>query len=170
MLINLSKQNMKKIRDDLARPHPYAFERVGFVFIRPNSTKTIDIIDYLSIPDDFYINNPHVGAEVDYRAIVMAMKRADHNNEGVLQVHEHLGKGIPKFSKVDIDSHPVYLRSFRNANPRAIHGFLLLSEDSIVARIWKPNSSTSLDVTKSIIPKNSFFSWLLDLFTKWGIS
>jgi hypothetical protein len=167
MLINLSKQTMKKLRGDLARPHPYAFERVGFVFIKPNSKNSIDIIDYLSIPDDFYIDNPNVGAEVDHRAIVMAMKRADQNNEGVLQVHEHAGKGLPKFSTVDIDSHPVYLRSFRNANPRAIHGFLLLSEDSMVARIWKPGSSISLDVTKYMVSKNSFFSWFIDIFTKW---
>ncbi|MGG3561976.1 hypothetical protein ABES03_10260 [Neobacillus rhizosphaerae] len=168
MLISISKQNFNKIRDDLARPHPFAFERVGFVFIKPDSKNTINIIDYLSVPDEFYINNPKVGAEVDHRAIVMAMKRADHNNEGVLQVHEHGGKGIPKFSRVDIDSHPVYLRSFRNANPRATHGFLLLSEDSMVARVWKPGSKVSLDTKKFAISKGSFFSWLTDLFTKRG--
>lgn len=151
------------MRDDLRRPHPHAWERVGYVFIKPNSLNIVDIIDYVPIPDEYYINDPTVGAHVDHRAIVMAMKRADHNKEGVLQVHEHGGKGIPKFSQVDIDSHPVYLRSFRNANPHAIHGFLLLSENSMMARVWKPGENRPVDILKYKFTKKTLLEWILGL-------
>jgi hypothetical protein len=99
-------------------------------------------------------------SHVDYRAIVLAMKRADHNNEGVLQVHEHGGLGRPTFSAVDYESHPVYLRSFRNANPRVTHGFLLLSQNSMVARVWKPEVNRSCDILSYKITGLGFFQWV----------
>lgn len=146
MLTRMSKPIFDKMRDDLRRPHPLAWERVGYAFIKQSSVSILDIIDYESIPDEYYVKDSSVGAHVDHRAIVMAMKRADHNNEGVLQVHEHAGKGLPRFSQVDLKSHPVYLRSFRNANPMATHGFLLLSNNSMMARVWKPGENQPIDV------------------------
>lgn len=134
------------MKGDLARPHPYAFERVGYIFTKPTNGSDLECIDYVPVPDEIYVRDTSVGAHVDHRAIVLAMKRADHNNEGILQVHEHAGEGTPRFSYVDLESHPVYLRSFQNANPRVTHGFLLLSEDSMVAKVWVPNTITPVDI------------------------
>lgn len=159
----MSKNIYEKMRADLHRPHPHAWERVGYVFINSKSTKVLEVIDYISIPDEFYVKDPTVGAHINHRGIVLAMKRADHKSEGVLQVHEHRGEGVPMFSQVDLDSHQVYLRSFRNANPRAIHGFLLLSENSMRARVWKPGEYRSVNILTYKITEDTFFEWILGL-------
>jgi hypothetical protein len=154
------------MKGDLSRPHPHAWERVGYVFVRQEAKDDLEIIDYVSIPDEFYIENSKVGAHIDHRAIVMAMKRADQNKEGVLQVHEHSGKGVPHFSQVDIDSHLDYLRSFRNANPRARHGFLLLSDDKMMARIWEQGEIEYKDILHYKVIEEGLFYLIMGIF-KW---
>jgi hypothetical protein len=169
MLIKMSKAIYEEMRGDLRRPHPHAWERVGFVFVAPILNNNIlEVKGYLRVPDEFYIKDPTVGAHIDHRAIVLAMKRVDQNKEGVLQVHEHGGKGIPHFSQVDIDSHQDYLRSFRNANPRAPHGFLLLSEDRMKARVWLQGKNQSGDVLLFKIIGDSPKSWLMVILSRIG--
>ncbi|MFC4765791.1 hypothetical protein [Effusibacillus consociatus] len=160
MLIRMHKTIYQRMKGDLSRPHPHAWERVGYVFIRPTQGTVLEATDYVPVPDEFYVRDSSVGAHVDHRAIALAMKRADHGNEGVLQVHEHGGKGIPQFSPVDYESHPVYLRSFQNANPRVTHGFLLLSENSMVARVWRPGVRQAFEIYSYKITGHGFFDWL----------
>ena len=166
MLIRMDKTMYGRMKGDLRRPHPYAFERVGYVFIKPTNGTVLECNDYAPVPDEFYVRDASVGAHVDHRAIMLAMKRADHNNQGVLQVHEHAGKGMPGFSQVDIESHPVYLRSFQNANPRVTHGFLLLSEDSIVAKVCIPNRSVPVDIDRYKIKGDGMFDSLIRWFRR----
>lgn len=166
MLMRIDKKIYQRMKGDLGRPHPYAFERVGYVFIKPTDGTGLECTDYVPVPDEFYVRDTSVGAHVDHRAIVLAMKRADHNNEGVLQVHEHGGKGTPRFSQVDVESHPVYLRSFQNANPRVTHGFLLLSDDSMVAKVWVPAMSQPVAITRYQITGDGMIAWLMRWFRR----
>lgn len=81
MLIRMPNPIYRRMKGDLRRPHPYA----------PTTDTTLECTDYVAVPDVFYVKDPVVGAHVDHRAIVLAMKRADHNNKGVLHVHAHGG-------------------------------------------------------------------------------
>jgi hypothetical protein len=166
MLIRIPKTIYRRMKGDLGRPHPYAFERVGYIFIKPTDGIDLECIDYVPVPDEFYVRDNSVGAHVDHRAIMLAMKQADHNNQGVLQVHEHAGKGKPTFSHVDVDSHPVYLRSFQNANPHVTHGFLLLSEDFMVAKVWVPTVKTPVEILRYEITGDGWVDWIIRWFRR----
>ncbi len=168
MLIRIPNAIYQRMKGDLSRPHPYALERVGYLFTKPTTCTTLECSDYLPVPDSFYVDDSSVGAHLDHRAIVLAMKRADHKNEGVLHVHAHGGFGMPTFSPVDLGSHEVYLRSFRNANSHVTHGVLLLSEDSLVARVWVPNMSDPIEITHYVVTPSGFgdtvLGWLRRFF------
>ena len=53
---------------DLMRPHPFALERVGFVFGRIGSgldgTSVVLLTHYHAVADDQYIDDPKVGARI----------------------------------------------------------------------------------------------------------
>ena len=93
--------------------------------------------------------------------IAIAMKRADQNNEGILLSHIHGSFGIPRFSRVDEADHLNFLRSFRNANPKMPHGFLLLSNDKMLARVWEPGTEKFADIYRyTIVGMPLDFNWL----------
>jgi len=141
----------QEMRSDLRRPHPFAFERVGYVFTKPAGVSVLVVTGYESIPDQFYIKDSSVGARIDHRAIALAMKRADKNKEGILHSHIHNKSGLPIFSRDDRADHPNFLRSFRNASPGMTHGFLLLSADKMMARVWPPQHESPIDIFRYTI-------------------
>jgi len=143
----------QKLRSDLRRSHPYACERVGYIFIKPAGEKVFVITGYEPVPDEFYIKDKMVGARIDHWGIALAMKRADQNKEGILHAHMHIGCGYPRFSRDDVADHPNFLRSFRNAAPQMPHGFLLLSDDRMMARVWVPGNESYAGVVSSCHPR-----------------
>jgi hypothetical protein len=150
----------QQIRSDLRRSHPFAFERVGYVFVKQSGGEILVVTGYESVPDEFYIEDKTVGARIDHRGIALAMKRADKNKEGILHTHIHAKRGIPKFSRDDEVDHPNFLRSFRNATPTMPHGFLLLSADKMMARVWFPQNKSYLDIRRyTIVGLPLDFNW-----------
>lgn len=151
MQIRMTQSLYQTIINDLNIPHSHAFERVGYVFVKPVGNDVLATIRYEPVPDEYYIKDKTVGARIDHRGIALAMRRADENNEGILLVHIHNVRGFPKFSKVDEADHPNFIRSFKNANPKMPHGFLLLSKDKMMARVWSPGVESPTDVFRYTI-------------------
>jgi hypothetical protein len=149
--IRMTRNIYQAMKIDLSRSHPFAFERVGFAFVKPVGNSVLCVVGYEQIPDDFYIKDNTVGARIDHRGIAVAMKRADMNNEGILHVHIHNFLGHPHFSRIDIGDHENFIRSFRNANSQMPHGVLLLSNDKMLARIWLPESKYFEDTNRYTI-------------------
>lgn len=156
--LRILKDTYDELKTDLARVHPHAAERVGFAFVRPSGYSTLIVTGYLSIQDEHYLIDDTVGARINHKAIAMAMKRADHNKEGILHVHEHGGSGVPNFSRTDLSSHPDLLRSFRNANPNGTHGFLLLSQNKLLLKVWYPEQSIADTTSRYTIVGLPFLS------------
>jgi hypothetical protein len=152
------KQKMNdEMRRDLRRSHPFAAERVGFVFVQSTLDGILDVTGYMAVPDELYINDPSVGASISHQAISIAMMRVFQTKEGILQVHEHGGRGVPGFSRTDLRSHPDFLQSFRNANSKGIHGFLLLSEDRMLTRYWPVGKERYVDSNRFTITQDSWW-------------
>ena len=67
---------------DLARPHPFAAERVGFVSGRmgtlADNGRLVLLTRYHSIPDDQYLDDPSVGARIGSEAITWAILAASY--------------------------------------------------------------------------------------------
>lgn len=167
MQLRMTQEIHQKIRSDLRRFHPFAYERVGYTFIRPLGNDVLVVTGYESVPDEFYIKDKTVGARIDHRGIVLAMKRADKNKEGILHTHVHGGFGFPQFSLDDEVDHCNFVRSFKNSNPQMPHGFLLLSKDKMRARIWMPGHKDYSDLYKySIIGLPPYYGWTRGLYNE----
>lgn len=161
MQLRMTQSIHQEARSDLRRSHPFAYERVGYIFVKPVGEFILVATGYESVPDEFYINDKTVGARIDHRGIALAMKRADSKREGILHTHIHGKRGIPQFSRADLADHPNFLRSFRNAAPEMPHGFLLLSADRMMARIWLPQNQSYTDIFRyTIVGLPLSFNWM----------
>lgn len=158
--LSIKQKIHDEMRRDLRRPHSFAAERVGFVFIQNVKDDILEVKGYMPVLDEYYINNPLVGASISHNAISNAMMRAFQSKEGILQVHEHGGRGIPSFSRTDIHSHPDFLQSFRNSNIKGIHGFLLLSKDKMLTRYWAAGLENYVDSVHFVLISDSWWQRL----------
>jgi hypothetical protein len=142
--IRITSQMLAEVRLDLARRHPFAAERVGFVFARMGNRDGPEIqilpTGYTPIADDEYVDDPEVGARIDSAAIRRAMQTSLSQGAGVFHVHMHEHKGRPRYSGTDLGSYPDLVRGFRNVSPTVAHGALLLSRDSLECLVWTPGS------------------------------
>ncbi|SHF82063.1 ThiF family protein [Flavobacterium fluvii] len=129
----------KRMLLDLKRPHPFAYERVGFLFAKtvklsPNVNLVI-AIDYLPVGDNDYINDKEVGAKINSNAIRAAMQGVFEKDCGCFHVHLHNHSGRPSPSFTDAKSLPGIVKSLNNIAPKHTNGFLILSRDAFYSSI-----------------------------------
>lgn len=132
------------IRQDLARRHEFAFERVGFVSAKLGNMGTgeplVLFTSYRAVADEHYIDDPRSGARINSAAIRYAMQQVLDTGTGLFHVHFHAHRGKPGFSFMDLDETPRIVASLRVARPDQAHGMLLLSSDHCLAHVWMPGS------------------------------
>jgi hypothetical protein len=129
---------------DLRRPHPVAYERVGWVFAKQTIASEHDVllfaVDYAPVADEDYLEDSLVGASFNATAIRAAMQRSRATGMACLQVHLHDHHGHTNFSSVDRQTIDKLANSLRVVAPNIAHGGLVLSHDSATARIWLPDA------------------------------
>lgn len=134
----------QKLLADLRRPHRFAAERVAFCRVhignRGGSTMLALASDFWPVPDDQYIDDPRSGARINGAAIRTAMQRVLDSRVGILHVHLHDLKGIPRFGAMDKAEIPRLVDSLRGTDPNQVHGMLVLSHDSAEAWLAFPGS------------------------------
>lgn len=154
----------RQMLDDLRRPHPFAFERVGFLYTTsvkmPDKTILIIATEYTPVEDTHYINDYSVGAKINSDAIRTAMQRSLKNQTGCFHVHIHDHRGKPTPSRTDIKSLPGVVESLCNIAPDEANGYLILSRDSFYAGV-KVKGIVRLQTPKiiSAIGKPMLFSF-----------
>jgi len=148
----MPKQIEGEMRNSLMRPHPFAFERVGFIFTKLSRSndagKIILVTAYESVPDDDYIKDPSVGARINSAAIRRAMQRVLNTGEGAFHVHIHDHDGVTGPSYTDRQELRPMMQSIRNASPQGVHGLLILSRDAAYAEALIPKTSQFRTVEK----------------------
>jgi hypothetical protein len=147
--MRLPRELYDRVRADLRRPHPFAAERVGFMFAKLGNAATNDPLvlftDYSSLADDRYINDPYSGARIDGAAIRGAMQEVIDRRQGVFHVHIHEFPGRPWFSWMDREELPRLIPSFQAVGPAYPHGLFLMSEDECTAEVWMPGSKQPIE-------------------------
>jgi hypothetical protein len=168
LIIRLAGPLYECAKADLARPHPFAAERVGFLFTRigtgSQGTTLLFPVDYISLRDDQYVdeNDPLIGAAIAGDAIRSAMQHVLNTEMGALHVHMHAHhRGQPYFSSIDWHDLPGIVQSLQNANPQLIHGALLFSQDTVTGALWPPEQ----DMCKPLIPRVSIVEYPLRICT-----
>jgi hypothetical protein len=136
---------LREIHADLSRPHPFAFERVGFLtcgIAEFHSTELLLLAQtWHTIDDADYLNDPSVGACIGPTAFRKILQAAHQSTETILHVHRHDHRGQPAFSALDAQSMREFVPGFFNACPSRPHGAIVLSYDAGIGAIWmRPDS------------------------------
>jgi len=149
--VKITKPTYDRMRADLIRPHPFAYERVGFIFARKDTTEdsiTLFATDYHAIPDTQYIDDPDVGARINSAALRSVMERAYSTKECILHVHLHDHSVAPRFSKVDRIGYNQMIPSFHNLGGSAVHGAMIFSINNAAGLIWMSKADLPVPVNK----------------------
>lgn len=134
---------LQAIRRDLARPHRFAYERVGFISAGLSSAADdlwVLARSYRPVADDDYLPDPSVGAMMGPDAIRKALQWAMSENVAIFHVHTHGGRGQPGFSDIDLREQAKFVPNFFQIAPQCPHGALVLSNDSAHGHIWLDGS------------------------------
>src|SRR5580698_5107035 len=105
--VRMTRKIFDDLQMDFARPHLFAYERVGFLFGRTEKLPdgwVVFPMRFEPVADENYIRDKYVGAKINSIAIRKALQTSMTNSESVFHVHQHGGHGLPGFSGVDIES------------------------------------------------------------------
>lgn len=131
----ITERLLARIRNDLARSHEFAFERVGFISAGLSMAVNDDVLvlarDYRPVEDEDYLPNEYHGAIMGPEAIRKALQWTLSGNNSVFHVHIHGGYGRPFFSGIDLSENARFMPDFLKVSPGLIHGALVLSDDSL---------------------------------------
>ena len=141
-LLRIPSVLLSRMRDDLKRPHPFAYERVGFISCRPaiiDGGIGLFAFSYEPVEDENYIQNDSVGAMIGpgafRRALEIAFNEAQQDIS-ILHVHSHYGSGLPWFSPTDEEESAIFVPNFFHAAPYVPHGALVLSRTHAAGAVW----------------------------------
>ncbi len=149
--VRLSRRLLQHVCADLARPHPFASERVGFLACKVAEIKPRSILllpsRYLKVEDEDYLNDPGVGAMMGPAAIRKALQFAYNNNVAVFHAHMHDHYGRPWFSDIDLCETNNFIPDFWHVRPTFPHGALIISRDSLSGLCWMPGRKKPLRIS-----------------------
>ena len=139
--VRLSSRLVGAIHVALDRPHPFAFERVGFLFCKYARAAELELLlgwAYEPVDDDDYLQSESFGALIGARGIRQAMQRAYASKGPVIHVHRHEHGGSPSFSETDERTNAELVPAFWNVARGIQHGALVLSLDRAYCHVWHP--------------------------------
>lgn len=146
---------LKRVRHDLARPHEFAAERVGFFVCGAARLAPEGVVilahDYRPVEDEHYLHDPSVGAMMGPTAIRKALEFALNNRAGMFHVHMHDHLGRPGFSRTDARESAKFVPDFWNVRPEMPHGALVASKDSMYGLCWYPGIPAPVEVNEFVI-------------------
>jgi hypothetical protein len=150
VVLKLVDQLLQQVRHDLARPHEFAAERVGFLVCRAAGLVSEGVLllahGYRMVEDEDYVDDASVGAMMGPNAIRKALEFALNNKVGMFHVHVHEHIGRPRFSRVDFRESAKFVPDFWNVRPEMPHGALVASKDSLFGLCWYPGMSAPIEI------------------------
>lgn len=135
--VHMTHSLAARVREDLARWHPIATERIGLTLVRyasAYSRHVIIAVSYEPAPDDAYVKGL-AAANFDARWLMRASEIATNDNCGVLWTHLHEHSGLPRFSRVDEETSRTLCPALFLACRRFPQGALVFSNDQACAQI-----------------------------------
>jgi hypothetical protein len=161
--LRISGNVYRAMQTDLRRPHEFAAERVGFLFVRCVKLTGDNLLvlsaEYTPVKDEHYLDDVTVGARINGDAIRSAMQRVLDTQQGCFHVHLHEHDGKPGFSGTDVRELRDLIPTFQKVGAEQVHGALVLSDDSAIAVALCPGSEklttkcriTILDIPMRIV-------------------
>jgi hypothetical protein len=150
-LFRIERSLIDESRSDLARPHPFAHERVGFIACRVGAIEggyTLLAERHLPVADEDYDDDPRVGAMMGSAAIRKALQVAYRDQVSMVHVHQHEHRGVPLFSSIDLRESAKFIPDFFKVSKDVPHCALVLSRDAMAGMAWSPNTRTPRPITE----------------------
>jgi hypothetical protein len=160
--LKITRRLMETIRRDLARPHPFAHERVGFISAGLSSADDelwVLARSYRAVADDDYLHDPSVGAMMGPDAIRKALQWAMSDGVAIFHVHTHGGRGRPGFSGTDLREQAKFVPNFFQIAPQCPHGALVLSDNFAHGHIWLDGDKPYNVITGFVEVASPLNSW-----------
>lgn len=139
IIFRITEDLLKVIRRDLARPHAFAEERVGFVSTKAAEASGSLIIfaqQYHPISDQDYLRDDSVGAMIGQEGIRKALEIALLSNVGIFHIHQHDFPGRTWFSKTDLREQQKFVPDFFKVRQNLPHGAVVLGLKDAAGRVW----------------------------------
>ena len=135
----ITSRLLASIRQDLTRPHSFAYERVGFIsagLTTAGDNLLILARNYRPLMDHEYLPDTSVGAMMGPEAIRSTLQWTLETGGAMFHVHTHGGCGVPSFSAIDIRENAKFVLDFFKVASHAAHGAIVLSNDAARGQIW----------------------------------
>lgn len=149
--VKINGQLLDRLRQDLCRPHRFAYERVGFLTAGAadlGDRLLLLVRDYTPVADEDYEIDRGVGAKIGSAAMRKAVQSAYRPAAALLHVHTHGGRGKPAFSGIDLKSAYAFVPGFFETTPRMPHGLLVLSDDAADGLLWLGNDRPPVTIDR----------------------
>lgn len=144
---------VETIHVNFSTPHPFAYERIGFITVG-FGVQTNGVVgvaqSYYPVKDEHYIPDEYIGAAYNDQAIRDITSLAYQLQTGIFHIHAHYGSKRLQFSEVDEESASSLIPSLFSYSPNALHGVLLVNEESISGRYWKSASDGPHTIDKIV--------------------
>jgi hypothetical protein len=143
-LVRLRRDLFEHMVTDLGRQHPYALERVGFLYgklARALDLKIVIPVEYVPVPDEQYVDDLDAAATINADAIFDAHQRARCEQQCCLHVHLHPGEGTTWFGTTDLRTLGRIGPSLQRMAKDAAHGGLVLTVSIASTLLWLPGDS-----------------------------
>jgi hypothetical protein len=153
---------LNMVHVDLARPHPFAAERVGYLLAGMSWSNTGLLLlarDYRPVDDKDYVEDHSVGAMMGPDAIRKALQWALDEPQALLHVHSHGGLGLPGFSSVDARENAKVVPGFFSVTPRYAHGAIVLSRNMAAGSLWLGKGSKPVSINRFSIVGAPIMTW-----------
>lgn len=140
------------VREDLARPHSFASERVGFVYCRFGRTMGGGLLilahDYAAVGDADYIDDPSYGALLGPVPFRQALERTLGDAFGIFHIHDHPHRGVARPSSIDLAESARFVPDFFHVRDRLPHGALITSRDTLSGMVWMAERASPLTISE----------------------
>lgn len=161
-LFRIERSLVDEVRCDLARPHAFAHERVGFIACRVGAIEdgfTLLAERYLAVAGEDYEDDPRVGAMLGSAAIRKALQVAYRDQVSMVHVHQHEHRGVPRFSSIDLRESAKFVPDFFKVCKDVPHGALVLSCDGMAGIAWSPTTHAPTPMTELTVVGRPLSVW-----------
>lgn len=116
-------------------------EQVAALLVRarPTADPAVLVIEGWRPVDDAAVLDRSHGLRWDGRFNLRVAREAESTGRGVVFVHRHRGRGMPRLSLTDRDRGRALVRFLRRRCPDATHGMVVLSDDGVAGWLEGPS-------------------------------
>ena len=155
LIFKITRKLFDEIRNDLARPHHYAYERVGWIRCRPSPLPQNGLLilahDYYPVGEHAYIKSKDAAATINSDAIRKALQLALDQKVSMFHVHLHGHTGPTWFSEIDSRENRKLIPDFWNVRPELPHGAVVFSNTDINGQCWYDKGKIYTITTATIV-------------------